>query len=301
MLIFLTGGTGFVGRAVARAVRARGHRLRCLVRPGSEGRFAGDPGVEPVPGDVTRPEGWAASVRGADAVIHLVGIIREVPRRGVTFERLHAEATAHAVEAARRAGVGRYLQMSALGVRPGARARYHQTKWRGEEAVRGSGLGWTIFRPSVIFGPGDGFVSLLARLVRFFPVVPVVGDGRNRLQPVAVEHVAEGFARALEAPAAVGQTYEVGGPRAYTFDELLDLVGLALGRRRVPKLHHPLGLMAPLVRLLEPIPAFPLTSDQLLMLQEDNTCDPGPFYRAFGLEPLDFLDGIRRYLGPKTT
>lgn len=300
MLILLTGGTGFVGRAVVRALRARDHRVRCLVRPGSEPRLAGADAIEPVGGDVTRPEGLAAAVRGADAVIHLVGIIRELPAKGITFERLHAQATRHMVEAARAAGVGRYLQMSALGVRPGARARYHQTKWQAEEAVRASGLRWTIFRPSIIFGPGDGFVTLLARLVRL-PVVPVIGDGQNRLQPVAVEHVAEGFARALETPEAVGQTYEVGGPRAYTFDELLDLVGLALGRRRVPKLHQPLGLMAPLVRLFESFPAFPLTSDQLLMLREDNTCDPAPFYRTFGLEPLDFLAGIRRYLGSKTS
>lgn len=294
--VFVTGGTGFVGRAVVGALRAHGHRVRCLVRRGSERRLAQQTGVEAVGGDVTVSAGLEEVVRGADSVVHLVGIIREHRRSGVTFERLHTEATRHVLAAAQAAGVRRFVHMSALGTRPGARSRYHQTKWAAEEAVRRGGLEWTIFRPSVIFGPGDGFVTLLTRLVRWFPVVPVIGDGRNRLQPVAVETVAAGFAGALERPASVGQVFEVGGPRAYTFDAILDEVGAALGRRRVPKLHHPVRLMSPIVGLLEGIPAFPLTSDQLLMLAEDNTCDPAPFYRAFELTPVEFAAGIRAYL-----
>lgn len=295
-MVFVTGSTGFVGRAVVEALLAHGHRVRCLVRPGSEPRLAPREGVEAVAGDVTTPAGLAAAVRGADAVVHLVGIIRERRGRGVTFERLHTEATRHVLAAAQAAGAQRLVHMSALGTRAGAGSRYHQTKWAAEEAVRASGLDWTIFRPSVIFGPGDGFVTLVARLVRWFPIVPVIGDGRNRFQPVAVETVAAGFARAIERPASVGRVFEVGGPRPYTFDEILDEVGAALGRPRVPKLHHPVGLMAPLVRLLEGIPTFPLSSDQLLMLGEDNTCDPAPFLGAFDLAPIDFATGIRAYL-----
>ncbi len=294
--VFVTGGTGFVGRAVVGALLADGHRVRCLVRPGSEGRLPRRDGVEPVAGDATTPVGLADAVRGADAVVHLVGIIREFPARGITFERLHTRATEHVVGAAREAGARRFLHMSSLGTGPAARSLYHRTKWAAEQAVRASGLEWTIFRPSVIFGPGDGFVSLIARLVRWFPVVPVIGDGQNRFQPVAVADVAEGFARALERPATVGQTFEVGGPHAYTFDEIVDEVAAALGRRRVPKLHHPVGLMAPVVRVLEHVPLFPLTSDQLLMLSEGSTCDPGPFTRAFDVTPVPFEAGIREYL-----
>jgi uncharacterized protein YbjT (DUF2867 family) len=294
--VFVTGGTGFVGRAVVEALLAHGHRVRCLVRAGSEGRLPRRDGIEPVPGDVTRPEGLANAARGADAAVHLVGIIREFPRRGITFEGLHTRATEHVLGAAREAGVRRLLHMSALGTGPQARSRYHLTKWAAEEAVRASGLAWTIFRPSVVFGPGDGFVSLIANLVRWFPIVPVIGDGRNRFQPVAVADVAEGFARALERPATVGQTFEVGGPRAYTFDEIVDEVGTALGRRRVPKVHHPVALMAPVVRLLEGVPLFPLTSDQLLMMGEGNTCDPEPFARTFDITPAPFAAGIRAYL-----
>src|SRR5262245_20682399 len=250
-LVFVTGGTGFVGRAVVAALLAHGHRVRSLVRPGSEGRTSRRDGVEPVAGDVTRPEGLADAVGGADAVVHLVGIIREFPGRGITFERLHTRATENVLAAARQAGGGRFLHMSALGTGPHARSRYHQTKWAAEEAVRTSGLRWTIFRPSIIFGPGDGFVSLIAGLVRRLPIVPVIGDGRTRFQPVAVTDVGEAFARALDRPGTAGQTFDVGGPRVYTFDEIVDEVGAALGRRRIPKLHHPMGLMAPVVRALE--------------------------------------------------
>jgi NADH dehydrogenase len=294
--VVVTGGTGFVGRAVVEALLAHGHRVRCLVRTGSESRQPLRDGVESVAGDVTRPAGLADAARGADAIVHLVGIIREFRGRGITFETLHTRATENVLGAAREARVGRFLHMSALGTGPQARSRYHRTKWAAEEAVRASGLAWTIFRPSVVFGPGDGFVSLIARLVRWFPIVPVIGDGRNRFQPVAVADVAEGFARALERPATAGQIFEVGGPRAYTFDEIVDEVGAALGRRRVPKVHHPVALMAPVVRLLERVPLFPLTSDQLLMLGEGSTCDPEPFARAFEIAPTPFPAGIRAYL-----
>jgi NADH dehydrogenase len=294
MRIFLTGGTGFVGKAVIHALQAHGVLVRCLVRPGSEADLKGFEAIDRVPGDVLIPKGIAEAMQGCRAVIHLVGIIREHRASGIVFERLHSQATANIVAATQEAGVHRYLQMSALGVRPNARSRYHRTKWDAEECVRRSGLDWTIFRPSVIYGRGDGSVSLLAGMIRRLPVVPVLGNGRYRLQPVAVEQVAEGFARALKRPETVGKTYEVGGPHSYAFTEILDQIGQVLGKSRVRKLHHPMALMRPLVRLLEPLPFFPITSDQLTMLEEDNVCDPTPFCRDFALEPIPFPDGLQR-------
>lgn len=294
--VFVTGGTGFVGKALIHALQAHGFTVRCLVRPGSEADLKGFVRIERVPGDVLLPKGIEAAMRGCAAVVHLVGIIREHPGRGVTFVRHHTIATSNMVKAAEASEVRHFLQMSALGTRPGARSRYHQTKWEAEETVRGSRLEWTIFRPSVIYGPGDGFVSMLARMIKWLPVVPVIGDGRYRLQPVPVEQVAEGFARALEHPESRKQTYEVGGPRPYAFTEILDLIGAALGRASVRKLHHPLGLMRVLTRLLQPLSFFPLTLDQLTMLQEDNVCDPAPFFRAFNLTPVEFPAGLQRML-----
>jgi uncharacterized protein YbjT (DUF2867 family) len=295
--VFVTGGTGFVGRAVVAALRSEGHAVRCLVRRGSERDLRGLEAIERIEGDVTVRQGLDVDIAGCDAVVHLVGIIREHPGSGVTFERIHHQATLNVLDAAAAAGVRRYVHMSALGTRPGARSRYHQTKCAAEEAVRASGMAWTIFRPAVIYGKGDGFITMLAGMVRRLPVVPVIGTGRQRLQPVPVEQVAEGFARAVTMPATAKRVFEVGGPRAVTMVELLDLIGAALGRARVRKVHIPIAPVQAAARLLHTLPGFPVTPDQLLMLQEDNTCDPEPFFRTFGLTPVPLAAGLARMLG----
>lgn len=295
--IFVTGATGFVGRAVLRALRHEGYTVRCLVRRGSESDLAGLEAIERVEGDVLVRRGLEEDVAGCAAVIHLVGIIRESPATGLTFENVHRHGTLNIVEAAAAAGVRRYLHMSALGARAGARSRYHQTKWAAEEAVRASGLAWTIFRPSAIYGAGDQFVTMLAQMVERLPVLPVIGGGRRRMQPVPVERVAEGFVRALALPQTEKQTYEVVGADAVSMVELLDVIADALGRRHRRKLTIPLGVIRPLARVLHPLPGFPVTPDQLLMLQEGNVGDPGPFAATFGLEPAPLAAGVARMLG----
>src|SRR5215467_2396040 len=286
--IFVTGATGFVGHAVVRALLAHGFLVRCLVRPGSEAALKGFESIDRVPGDVLEPDALAASVEGCGAIIHLVGIIREHRTRGVTFDRLHTQATANMLAVAHEAGVKRYIQMSAVGTRPGATSRYHQTKWQAEEVVRASALDWTIIRPSLIYGPGDEFVSVLARMMRRLPAMPVLGDGQYRVQPVAVEHVAEGFARALQLSASVAQTYEAGGPEPYRFVDLLDRIGHALGVRRVRKIHVPLGMVKAGTRAFGWLPFAPVTTDQIIMLEEGNVTDAAGFYEDFRLaaEPL---------------
>jgi uncharacterized protein YbjT (DUF2867 family) len=293
--VFVTGATGFVGRAVIQALRGEGYIVRCLVRRGSERDLHGLGAIERVEGDVLVRHGLADEMGGCQAVIHLVGIIREDPALGSSFHTVHTQGTRNVLDAAAEAGIRRYLHMSALGTRPGARARYHQTKWAAEEAVRASGLAWTIFRPSIIYGRGDQFVTMLAGMIKRFPVVPVIGSGRQRLQPVPVEHVAEGFARALAQSPTEKQTYEVAGPDPVSLVELLELIGDILGRR-ARMVHFPLGLMRPLTRLLYPLPGFPVTPDQLLMLEEDNVGDPTTFNAAFGIRPEPLRLGLRRML-----
>lgn len=295
--IFVTGATGFVGRAVIPALRAHGYAVRCLVRRGSEPDLRGMEAIERVEGDVLSPDTLVRDMAGCDTVVHLVGIIREEPASHSTFERIHTQGTVNVLAAAAATGVRRYLHMSALGTRPGARARYHQSKWAAEEAVRAGPIPWTIFRPSIIYGPGDEFVNLFAGMIRRFPVVPVIGSGQQRLQPVTVAHVAEGFARAVALSASVKQTYEVGGPDAVSLVRLLDLIGAALGRTRVRKVHVPIGVVRPATRLLYRLPGFPLTPDQLLMLEEDNVGDAQPFYATFGLAPVPLATGLRAMLG----
>jgi NADH dehydrogenase len=291
--IFISGATGFVGGHLRRELLGRGHNLRLLVHKRRSGIEAG---VEQVEGDVTRLESFAEAAAGCDAVINLVGIIREFPGREVTFERLHVQATANMLAAAKKAAVRRYLQMSALGTRPDAVSSYHMTKFRAEELVRASGLEWTILRPSLIYGPQDAFINMLAGQLRLAPVMPVIGDGRYRLQPIHANDVARCFALALEIPQTIGECYELCGNDRLSYLELLDAVAAALGKSAPLKPHAPLGLMKLLIPVMQRIPQFPITMDQLQMLLEENICD-GRWKQIFGFEPIDFKSGISEYLG----
>jgi NADH dehydrogenase len=292
MKIFLAGGTGFVGGHLRWALLKNAHTIRLLVHKRGDDF---EQGVEQVEGDVTRPETFVDAVRGCDATINLVGIIREFPGKGVTFERLHVEATENVVDAARKGGVRRHLQMSALGTRPNATSKYHQTKFRLEEVVRKSGLDHTIFRPSIIFGPKDDFINKLAHYIRTYPAVPVIGDGEYRLQPISADDVARCFVTALEMPETIGKTYELCGPDRLSYNEILDTIGRVIGRSHVAKIHNPLGIMKAVVPLLQGIPFFPITIDQILMLVEENICD-GSWEGTFRFEPERLEAGIAKYL-----
>jgi NADH dehydrogenase len=292
MKVFVTGGTGFVGSEVLRQLTAAGHTVLALVRRGSERKLAVRDGVEIHHGDATDPVTLAGALAGCGAVIHLVGIIREFPSREITFERLHVEATRNVLAAASAQGVRRYLHMSSNGTGPAATIGYHRTKWLAEEAVRGSDLDWTIFRPSLIFGKSGEFVTMLADLIRKMPVVPVIGDGQYRMQPVAVEQVAESFVRALTMPQTVRQTYQLGGGASYSYDEILDLTGKATGREHVAKAHQPLFMIKPMIRLMEHSPRFPITKDQVEMLLQGNVCDTTEWARTFGLKPVSYAEAI---------
>jgi NADH dehydrogenase len=295
MRVLVTGGTGFVGNWVVAELLARGHQVRALVRPASERKLKVADQVEIVLGDALAVETVARAAAGCEAAIHLIGIIREFPGRGITFERLHYEATVTVLEAARAAGVWRYLQMSALGARPAPADPYHVTNYRADEYVRLSGLAYTIFQPSVIYGPEDQSLNLFARQIRRFPLFPVIGDGRYELQPVPVWTVAQAFARALELPDTENRVYEVGGPEPLTFNEIIDTLAEVLGRR-VYKVHLPVWTMRLFAGMFGRFAWFPLTSGQLRMLLEGNTCDPTPFYRDFGLTPVSFKEGLSGYL-----
>lgn len=292
MKVFVTGSTGFVGSEVVRQLVAADHRVVALVRPGSEEKLVEAEQVELHHGDVTEAESLPAGMEGCDAVIHLVGIIREFPDRGITFEKLHVEATRNVLAAASEQGIKRYLHMSANGVGPDSDSGYEKSKWKAEELVRDCDLDWTIIRPSIIFGPKGEFLEMLGDLVRKLPIVPVVGDGEYRLQPVAVDQVAETFVKALEKSAAVGQEYHLGGAKSYTYDRILDLVGKALGKNQVRKVHQPVAMVKPMVELLESFEKFPLTSDQLTMMLNGNECDPMPWATAFDITPIDFAEGV---------
>lgn len=295
MKVFVTGGSGFVGRKILEHLQAADHQIKALVRTPQS--LAKQPQIEAVSGDITRPETFAQQLESCDAVINLVGIIREFPGRGITFDRLHRQATEDLLQVAQEQGVNRYLQMSANGTRENAVTGYHRSKWAAEQLVQQSSCNWTIFRPSLIHGPEDMFVNLLAKLVRTLPLIPVMGAGQYRLQPVHVEDVAAAFVAALERTDCHEQIYSCCGPQAYSYDAILDLIATAVGRKSpVPKLHQPLPLVKPLIGALQRMPRFPMTSDQLEMLLEENICDDNSWAETFGLDLRDFRSSIGDYL-----
>lgn len=295
MQVFVTGGTGFVGQEMIRQLLAADYQVRALVRHPQA--LASCAEVDTVVGDTTQPETLRDALAGCSAVIHLVGIIREFPGRGISFSALHPRSTENLIRAAAEQNITRFIHMSANGTREQAATRYHRSKWEAEQRVRASGLEWTIFRPSLIFGPQDEFVNMLAGLIRKLPVVPVIGDGRYQLQPVSVRDVARSFVAALARHESIGETYHCCGPEVYSYDQLLDEIGRALGLSRgVRKIHQPLGLMKPTVSVLQYLPLFPMTRDQLTMLLEGNLCRDSRWATDFSLELQPFSSGIEEYL-----
>jgi len=283
-MIFITGGTGFVGRHLIARLLSLGEQARILARGSAD-----IPGAELVQGDLTDPPSFAGYLKGCRAVIHLVGIIRESGRN--TFRRIHVLGTQNVVEACKEAGVTRLLHMSAIGARPDAASRYHRSKWKAEEIVRGSGLEATIFRPSVIFGAGNAFIPQIRDLLRR-PVTPVIGNGMSLSQPIWVEDVVSCFVDALGKPETMRRFYQLGGQETYGFEQLIDLVAEADGVEK-PKIHLPPILVRPVAAVMSRLsPRFPLTPDQLTMLLEDNICDIAEMQEMFGLSPASLRDHL---------
>ena len=290
MKVFVTGGTGFVGGHLLRELKARGHDAICLVRPLSDPALIRDLGFRTVEGDVADGASIASIREEADAVIHLVGIIR--PYRKRTFARIHVEGTANVVAWAKRNGARRFIQMSALGTRPDARSEYHRTKWAAEEVVRASELDHTIFRPSIIYGERCEFLDLLRGLIGKPLVTPVAGLGRNLLQPVFAGDVARCFADALTNAACRGKTLPLGGPETMTFDTMIDILSRTLGGRKI-KLHIPTYLLwLPALAMEWTLPAPPLTRDQLLMLKEENAANMEETRALFPISFVSFREWI---------
>jgi uncharacterized protein YbjT (DUF2867 family) len=287
MQIFLTGGAGFVGRHIMKRLLDEGYGVRALVRDFARTDELPHDNVDFVTGNIVEGTGLDPGMQGCDAVIHLVGIIVEKGKN--TFEAVHHVGTTNVVVAAKRNGIKRFIQMSALGVRAEGVAAYQTSKWKGEEAVRARGIPYCILRPSLIFGPGDGFVTQMMDTMRKAPLFrPVPGDGTPKYRPIFIDDVTACFARTLTTEAATNQTIELGGADELSLNQVLAEIARCAGVRK-PALHIPLPLMfaaAVLAQTLLPNP--PVTLDQLRMLREGSTCDIGPMKRIFGIEPRGF-------------
>jgi len=276
--VCMIGGSGFVGRALVRLASDQGFAVTVACRHPERARDMLVQGVRLVRADVTDGRGLDEAVRDANVVINLVGLLFERGRQN--FEAAHVHGTEHVLAACSRAGVGQYLHMSALGAGRIPASSYARTKGEAEARVRQSGLNWTIFRPSVIYGHGDSFFGRFRDIVRISPVVPVIA-GNTRFQPVWVEDVARAFITSVHHRHVAGKVFELGGPRIYTLRELIAMLMDALGRRRmlVPVPHAAAAIIAALGRLL---PTPPLTRDQLVLLGHDNVVEGEPFPSLFG-------------------
>jgi NADH dehydrogenase len=261
------------------------------------------PNVVYVSGDVTEAATLTPDkMAGCDALVHLVGIIQEA-KPGQTFEAVHVRGTQNVLTAARAAGAGtqRFIYLSALGSTPDAASAYSRTKAAAEQAVRDSGLPFTIFRPSVILGPDGEFVAQMEDLIREpplspvpLPFVPVPGNGTNKFQPVWIGDLVACLVQSLTNPATINQVYEIGGATPVSFNELLQGFGRHLGVKK-PLLHAPLPLMRAAAWVLQAaLPQPPITTDQLLNLQRDNVCDNSAIEAACGVRPLGFEQALAR-------
>ncbi len=303
-IVFVTGGSGFVGAAVIDDLVARGFKVHALVNRKSVADRGGY--VTSFAGGLDDTAAIDTAIAGCVAVIHLVGIIVEKPAAKITFDRIHYEGTRTIVDATRRAGIRRYIQMSALGTREGAVAEYHRSKWKAEQYVRASGLDYTILRPSMIHGPGGQFTQMEADWARGrklpFLFMPYFGagafgtGGAGKLQPVFVKDCARAFVDCIDNAKTIGQTYGLGGSEVVTWPQMHRKNALALAGKTKPVLAIP-AWYAKLIAGVLPASLLPFNASQVQMSQEDNTTDLAPFVRDFGWTPQGFsaaLDGYAK-------
>lgn len=293
--IFLTGGTGFVGTEILKELVRNKYKVKVLTH--RQKTQVSSKLIEVVNGNTLDVNSFIDSVKGCDAVVHLVGIIREIPWKGITFEKLHVEATKNMITVAKENNIKRFIHMSANGAKPKG-TKYQTTKYHAEQLVKNSGLTYTIFRPSIIFGERDNFVNKLARQM-MFGVVPYIGDGNYQLQPVSVKTVAEAFVKSINDRRSFNKTYHLSGPKVYTYKELLDAIAETINKRII-KIPIPTWLVKVCTTLFGWLPQFPITNEQLTMLLEGNVCDSTEAINDLMLEEIDFKADIEDYLVENT-
>jgi len=293
-VILVTGGTGFVGGHVVHALRQADRPVRCLVRnPRKAGRLAAL-GCELVEGDMTDPVSLRGAVEGVDAVVQLVAI-RQGKRE--QFQRIMVDGTRDLLKFAKEGGAKRWVHMSALGTTEESKGLvpYYEAKWQMEQDVQRSGLPYVIFRPSFVFGRDGGILPTFRKLARLTPVTPIIGSGKQRIQPIWADDVAAHFERAIELDAATNRTFEIGGPDIVTWNEFWEKLKRALGMRR-PSVHVPVGLMKVNALLTERLPGnVPLTRDLLKMLEHgDNVVTNDDAVQTFQLPLVPLDEQLRR-------
>ncbi|MFQ5432760.1 MAG: complex I NDUFA9 subunit family protein [Nitrospinota bacterium] len=298
MKVFVAGGTGFVGLSVVAKLLETGHEVICLARNPEKVRLP--LAVSVLKGDATEPKGLADKLKGADAVINLIGIIRSYHSRGITFRKLHVEATQNLLKAAQNSGIKRFIQMSANGAARKGITEYQRTKYEAEVLVKSSGMDWTIFRPSLIFGPPSAgkmeFCTQISNILRRSPFAPVFGNGEYRLQPIHLDDVTSCFALAVDNPEAVKRIFHLGGRETISYNTILDIICIAMNIPVRRKIYVPWFTVRPLVALMGSFSFFPVTHYQIEMLMQGNTVPEMEYRKVFGVSPKEFSSETLSYL-----
>jgi NADH dehydrogenase len=294
MKVAVIGATGFVGSHLVPHLVERGHVVRAVARHARRLPGWGE-AVHPLTADVETGAGLGAALTGVDALVHLVAIPRE--GNGRTFEEVNVRGVDRMLAAARTAGVGRIVHVSALGVIDDRRLGYLSSKWRGEQLVREGGLEWVVLRPSLLFGVGDGFFNLIKLTLTWWSpgVVVVPGDGQTRFQPLSVDDLAIAIERCLVDAERAGAVYELGGPAYLTYRQIVDAVMAATGKRRL-RVNVPIPLIGAMTAVTDRLlPIFPVSHDQIASMDRPNYTDLDAFEHAFGVKPrqleLSYLRG----------
>ncbi len=296
MRVAILGGTGFVGSYLVEALLDAGHEVRALVRPGSESKLAKSDDIAIVSGDLSSTQALRALVDGCDAVIYNVGLLREFPGKGITFEQTQYQGVVDTIEAMQASGVERLLLMSAIGVKE-AGTKYQSTKYRAERHALASDRQVTVLRPSVVFGDPRGTMEFATQLYRDMirPPLPAVDFGDVEMSPVFVGDVATAFLAALEDDATIGQVIELAGPEVLSWKDIVTRIAEAAGKDKT-FLPVPIPLMRAGATLLDWLPAYPVTRDQLTMLEEGNTASPDALRRLIRNEPRAMTPTALAYL-----
>jgi len=315
-MILVTGASGYVGHNLIRRLVETGKPVRALVHnvATADARLAKvRDKIEIVQGDVTRPATLAPAVEGVSAVLQLVAVAIE--KKGLTYEAVKYQCTVNLVDAAQAAGVRRFINMSQNGASSSLPYRFLASKGRAQDYVAASGLDWTAFRPSVIWGPQDEFANVQARLIKLTPFFfPVVGSGKALFQPVYVGDVVAAVALSGDAESTIGQSYALGGPEVLTYTEIVQRVLQALAARRI-LIRLPVSALRPIVRLMQfALPNPPVTTSLLDLLKVDNVVEHNALTEVFDIKPRPFLPDqltymqhfsrigtIKRFMGHVTT
>lgn len=280
MKILLTGATGFVGSNILEELVKNNYKVRCLVRKNIKLK-----NCETVKGDIANYNSLLKAMKDCDVVINLVGIIKEIKRKNINFETIHFLGSKNLIDVAKKFHVKQFIQMSALGTRKNAKSRYHKTKYQAERYLINSGLKYTIFRPSIMFGKQDKSINLFTKIIKIFHIFPIFGSGDYKWQPIYVKDVAKIFVKAINYKKCYNKIFEVGGIKKYKFKELIKVIARLLNKKVIIiKISY--KLIEFLIKIFNGL--FPINYDQLVMLNENNITNDKKFIKVFKIKLSKF-------------